>query len=257
MARLREITIVEDRTAESRCDQGFLRLRRLRLRNEYTDGTRSEVYDCDVVSRRGVDAVVAVIYEIDEQRRVQVLLREGIRAPIYLRKDKTFVQPDPRTYTSLLELVAGIVEQGDPPGDEGLCHRAAVEAREEAGLDVPARRFTVLGVDVFASPGTTDEKLFFCAAGVPLADADIDAADGDGSVMEQGADLRTMELGEAITACRQGVIPDMKTEVGLLRLADHLGYVPQLGCFIADLPHDRREAYDRLGVAPAADTPST
>ena len=43
-------------------------------------------------------------------------------------------------------------------------------------------------------------------------------------------------LGEAIAMCRDGRVPDMKTEVALLRLADHLGYVPALDAFIKDLP---------------------
>ena len=36
-ARLDSIEIVEDLTAESRCDQGFLRVARLRLRNHYAE----------------------------------------------------------------------------------------------------------------------------------------------------------------------------------------------------------------------------
>ena len=54
--------------------------------------------------------------------------------------------------------------------------------------------------------------------------------------MEECAQLVVLELGEAITACRSGAIPDMKTEIGLLRLADHLGYLPQLSCFVDELP---------------------
>ena len=54
--------------------------------------------------------------------------------------------------------------------------------------------------------------------------------------MEEAASLVTLELAEAIEACRSGAIPDMKTELGLLRLADHLGYLPQLRCFVDELP---------------------
>lgn len=250
MQTLAAITVVEDRSAASRCDQGFLTVRRLRLRNEYSDGSTSDVYDCDLVSRRGIDAVVAVLYEIDGQRRVRVLLRDAIRAPIYLRRHKTFVHPDPREYTSIAELVAGIVEQEDGPGPAGLAHRAAVEAHEEAGLQVPEEHFTPLGGETFASPGTGDEKLYYCAA-----PADLSAARpglGDGSVMEEGADVRLVELSEAIAACRRGEIPDMKTELGLLRLADQLGYLPQLGRFADELPAELAAAYDRLGVEPPA-----
>jgi ADP-ribose pyrophosphatase len=245
--KLRAIEIVEDRTARSRCDEGFLRLSRLRLRNLYEDGTASEAYACDVVSRPGSDAVVAVLYELDGRRGVRVLLREGVRAPIYLRRWKRLPHPDPREYRSLVEVVAGIVEAGDGAGPEGLCRRAAEEAFEEAGVRAPPAAFAPLGGETFASPGTSDEKVYYCAGEVRLADRG--SAAGDGSVMEQAASLQEWDLREAIEACRDGRIPDMKTEIALLRLADHLGYLPQLGCFIGDLPADLAERHTRLGVA--------
>jgi ADP-ribose pyrophosphatase len=249
-ARLRSIEIVEDLTAQSRCDEGFLRLRRLRLRNRYEDGSHSAVYPCDVLSRPGSDAVVAVLYEIDGARRVRVLLRDAPRAPVYLRHARRFVHPDPRVYLTLLELVAGLVEESDGAGDSGLCRRAAIEAHEEAGTSVRAEDFRVLGGESFASPGTGDEKLRFCAAPTPLAAAAV--GDGDGSVMEEGASLVTLELADAIEACRSGAIPDMKTELGLLRLADHLGYLPQLRCFADELPPVLASRYSRLGVEPGS-----
>lgn len=249
MRELQAITIVEDRTAASRCDRGFLTVERLILRNEYSDGSTSADYPCDLVSRRGIDAVVAVLYELDGDRRVNVLLRESSRAPVYLRRRKTFVHPDRGEYLTLKELVAGIVEAGDDvPGDVGKCHRAAVEAHEEAGLELPDDAFEVLGDETFASPGIGDEKLYFCAAAAPLAEAQ--QGHGDGSTMEEFGRVHVMELGAAITACRTGEIPDMKTEVGLLRLADHLGYLPQLGCFADSLPDALRRKMNPLGVAP-------
>jgi ADP-ribose pyrophosphatase len=245
--KLRSIEVVEDLSAGSRCDEGFLRLRRLRLKNVYADGSESAVYPCDVVSRPGSDAVVAVLYEVDRERRVSVVLRESPRAPIYLRCTKRFEHPDPRLYTSLLEVVAGLLEPGDGPDAAGLRRRAAVEAEEEAGFRTPPERFVPIGDETFASPGTSDEKVFYCAAPVRLAESG-DAA-GDGSVMEEAARIVVRELGEAIEACRSGEIPDMKTEIALLRLVDHLGYLPQLGCFVDELPAPWRARYRRLGVA--------
>ncbi len=245
--RLRAIEIVEDRTARSRCDEGFLTLARLRLRNVYEDGSRSETYPCDVVSRPGSDAVVAVLYELDGARRVRVLLREAPRPAIYLRSLKRFVHPDPGVYRSLRELVAGLVEPSDGAGDAGLCRRAAQEAHEEAGLALAPQVFHVIGDALFASPGTSDEKVFFCAGPAALDRAELPP--GDGSVMEQGGELVSLELREAIEACRRGEIPDMKTEVGLLRLADHLGYLPQLDCFVDELPPELAARHRGLGVA--------
>jgi ADP-ribose pyrophosphatase len=249
--RVQSIEVVEDLSAQSRCDEGFLRVARLSLRNIYGDGSRSAVYPCDVVSRPGSDAVVAVLYEIDGERRVQVALRESTRPPIYLRRFKTFEHPDAREYTNILEVVAGLIEAGDGGGEAGLWKRAAIEAREEAGCEVTRESFTVIGNETFASPGTSDEKVYYCAAPVTLAECG--GASGDGTVMEEASRLLEFELGEAIEACRRGEIPDMKTEIALLRLADHLGYLPQLGCFASELPEQLRLRYRRLGVAPSGD----
>jgi hypothetical protein len=248
--RVASVEIVEDRTQKSRCDEGFLKVSRLILRNRHEDGSLSETYPCDIVSRPGSDAVVAVLYEIGPDRKVRVLLREGLRAPIYLRRLRKFVHPDARTYTAIHELVAGLLEEKDGEGEDALRNRAAVETAEEAGLEVEPGRFRILGGETFASPGTSDEKLFYAAAAVRLDDAGD--APGDGSVMEQAARLVKMELGEAIALCRQGMIPDMKTEIGLLRLAEHVDYLPQLGCFATDLPEEIRRRYRRRGIAPRA-----
>ncbi len=229
------VEIVEDRTAASRCDEGFLKLQRLVVRNRYSDGTSSDPYPCDLVRRPGSDAVVAVLFR-RRGRRIEVLLREALRVPIYLRRDRDFVHPDPREYTSIQEVVAGMVERGDPPGPAGLRRRAAVEAHEEAGEVLPESAFTLLGGETFASPGTGDEKLYFCAAELSAREP-AGVAHGDGSAMEEWSRLHVWELSEAIDACRDGRIPDMKTEVALLRLADHLGWV-----------HSLRRFRDELGV---------
>ena len=57
-----DVEVVDDLTPQARCDVGFLKLRRLRIRNVYADGTRSEPYACDVMSRSDVDAVTVVLY---------------------------------------------------------------------------------------------------------------------------------------------------------------------------------------------------
>jgi len=119
-------------------------------------------------------------------------------------------------------------------------------------LTVDPRVFAALGGETFASPGTTDEKLYYVAGHVPLEAAQ--GGGGDGSVMEEWSVLHRFELGAAIRACRTGEIPDMKTEVALLRLADHLGWIPQLGCFARDLDAPLREGYDALGVAGPEET---
>ena len=131
--RLRSIEIVEDRTAHGRCDEGFITVSRLVLQNVYEDGSTSEPYPCDIASRPGSDAVVAILYELGADGDVRVILREGPRAPIYLRNHKRFEHPDPREYRSIVEVVAGLLEPGDGSDEDGLRRRASIEAREEAG----------------------------------------------------------------------------------------------------------------------------
>ena len=243
------IELVEDRTQTSRIDEGFLTLRRLVVRNIYSDGKSSAPYPCDVMHRPGSDAVVAVLFECTGDR-VRVLLREAPRVPIYLRREQSFVHPDPREYLSILEVVAGLVEAGDVSGFEGLQQRAAAEAQEEAGLVIPKEAFTPIGGETFASPGVSDEKLFFCAANAPIEQAG--GGQGDGSVMEEWGVMHCMDLDQAISRCRSGEIPDMKTEVALLRLCDHIGYLPQLRRFVSELPEELQARYQPLGVSPMA-----
>ncbi|MCO5165546.1 MAG: NUDIX hydrolase [Planctomycetes bacterium] len=243
------VEVVEDRTARSRCDEGFLRLRRLVLRNTFTDGAVSPPYPCDVVSRRRVDAVAVVLWHRDPATgRVLVHYREGTRPPVWLRRQKTAELPFPDrfAYDRLGEIVAGVLEEEDT-GVEGLRRRGALEAKEEAGYDVDPAAVQPLGQDgFFPSPGVTDEKVYLLAAEVDPATRG--RAEGDGSVQELGTRMVTRDLRDAIRACRAGEVADAKTELGLLRLADLLGYLPQLDCFVDDLPPALRARHDALGV---------
>ena len=232
-----DIEIVEDRTAAARCDEGFLRVQRLRVRNRYEDGSHSEPYACDIVSRERTDAVAVVIYEIDDRKQVRVALRSGVRPPVTLRREKALTQPDDRTWLLLTELVAGLLEPEDA-GPGGVARRAAAECLEEAGYEVSAESTQPLGAPVFASPGMSDEKFFLRAVETDLAAREVPR--GDGSVMEEAGEVEIVTLDEAIARCRSGEIPDSKTEIGLLRLCDHIGYLHQLGCFVDDLPAELR-----------------
>jgi ADP-ribose diphosphatase len=241
-----DVEVAEDCTARSRCDEGFLKLRRLRLVNVYADGTRSEPYACDVMSRRDVDAVTVVLYEIDGRRRVRVLLKEGLRPAVFLRSKKQLARPDAKPWLFVAEIAAGVLEESDAV-PRGIERRAALEAHEECGLAVDPASVEPLGGAMFASPGCTDEKVEFRAAHVP-----VDAAKGgagDGSKMEEGQRVLVLDLVEAIARCRRGEIPDMKTEIGLLRLCDRIGFLPQLGMFADELPPELRSRWSSLGVS--------
>lgn len=245
-----DLEIVDDRTKSTGSDAGFLKVRRLVLRNVRRDGSRSASYPCDIVSRSRTDAVAIVLYEIDDlpdgRREVRVALKVAMRAPVFLRRRLSLTQPDTRAYDAVAEIVAGMLEPEDG-GPDGIASRAAHEGAEEAGLDIPLDAIESLGAESFPSPGITDEKVHFRAAEVPL---DVRRAPaGDGSVMEEGTRVIVLPIKDAIAACRRGDIPDMKTELALLRLCDAIGYLPALDRFVDELPLDLRAQFDPPGLS--------
>ena len=199
---------------------GFLEIRRLYLRNRRRDGSISERYICDSIARPyGQDAVVVAIYARDGER-VRVLVRAGLRPALYFGREPSRAPlPEPPAEPMLTELVAGIIEAGDH-GEAGLRARAAEEVHEEAGFIVAPSQITLLGAGMYPSPGSMIEKFYFVAVEVDPA-AQVAIA-GDGSPMEDGATTRWLELDDALAACVRGEITDLKTELGLRRLRDHL-----------------------------------
>jgi ADP-ribose pyrophosphatase len=204
----------DERTGEG----GFLAIRRLRLRNRRRDGSASAPYVCDAIVRPyGQDAVVVAVYTDPPTR---VLVREGLRPVLALARDAAAAPlPEPPPSMWLAELVAGIVETGDR-GEAGLRERAAAEVEEEAGFAVAPADIVLLGAGMFPSPGCMIEKFYFAAVKVdPAAQQPLA---GDGSPMEEGARTRWLGLDDALAACVRGDITDLKTELGLRRLRDHL-----------------------------------
>lgn len=199
---------------------GFLAIRRLRLRNRREDGSLSQPYTNDAIVRPyGQDAVVVAIYARSGEV-TRVLVRAGLRPSVALARDPGAAPlPEPPPGMFVTELVAGILEVSDR-GAAGLAHRAAAETLEEAGFVVEPANVIVLGAGAFASPGALFEKEYFAAVEVDPA-TQLGLA-GDGSAMEEGATTRWLELDAAIAACVAGELADLKTEVGLRRLRDHL-----------------------------------
>jgi len=199
---------------------GFLEIRRLRLRNRRADGSVSAPYVCDSIARPyGQDAVVVVVF-VREAAGVRVLLRDGLRPGLAFGRSADLAPlPEPAPGLFLTELVAGIIEPGDR-GEPGLRVRAAHEVEEEAGFAVEPSAILLLGAGGYPSPGSMVEKHYFAAVEVdPRAQRPLP---GDGSPMEEGARTRWLGLDDAIAACERGEVPDVKTELGLRRLRDHL-----------------------------------
>ncbi|MBA3464847.1 MAG: NUDIX hydrolase [Deltaproteobacteria bacterium] len=199
---------------------GFLKLRRMRMRNRHPDGSLSEQYCCDTVARPyGQDAVVVAVFS-RSAAGIQVLLRDGLRPGITRARDVAaapITEEPPGLFVT--ELVAGIIEAGDR-GEAGLRMRAVHETLEEAGFAVEPDKVFMLGAGMLPSPGAMVEKLYFMAVEVDPATQQPLA--GDGSPMEEGATTRWRGLEDTIAACVRGEITDLKTEAALRRLRDAL-----------------------------------
>jgi ADP-ribose pyrophosphatase len=212
---LRELIIDTDERAG---EGGFLALRRLRLRNRRADDSISAQYTCDSVVRPyGQDAVVVVVWA-RTARGIDVLVRSGLRPVLAVGREASRAPvPEDPCGVFFTELVAGILEDVDR-GEAGLRARAAAETLEEAGFTVDPAAIAILGSGSFPSPGSLVEKFYFCA--VEVDPATQQPLEGDGSPMEEGAHTQWLELDDAIAACRDGRLPDLKTEAGLVRLRD-------------------------------------
>lgn len=203
----------------------FLTLRRRRLRSLYQDGSRSVWYEVETVHPPFLDAVVLLLFVKCDGQRPLVALRRSVRPSVALRAGvPQLARLDGREWSGALwELPAGGIEPGDlEPGGLGVLGRACQEAFEETGLSVPAGQFFPLGPSPFSAPAFCAERLHYLAAAVDPSQAQ--PPQGDGHPMEDGAEVRFLELGEALAWCSGGRIVDGKTELGLRRLADWLGF---------------------------------
>ena len=223
MPRVADIEILEDLTATSRCDEGFLRLKRFRAVNRRVDGSCSDPYRIDVIDRPTLDAVALCLFTRTGDR-IEVLTRHQLRPAALFRRGDRAALPEPR-HLLVEEIVAGVIEPGER-GEPALIRRAVEEAREEAGVQVAPAAVFPLGGPLFLVPGIASEKIHLYAAEVARFGGEglFEAPhEGDGSPLEEGAFLSWRELGAAIRACEAGEVQDAKSEVAFRRLAGRLG----------------------------------
>jgi ADP-ribose pyrophosphatase len=196
---------------------GFLRLRRPRVRVRFADGTTSEPFVYDLVDRTRMDAVVVAAHYRGEDGRRFVYLRTAVRPPVALRPLESRPVPERDSLGNLWELVAGLVEP-DEQSPEGLRRCAARETGEELGFDVAPEAMRELGPSTFPAPGFCGERHFFFHVEVDPSRRATPSEDG--SALERQALVVAVPLDEAIALCRAGELEDAKTELGLRRLAE-------------------------------------
>lgn len=216
-----DIETLEDASARTPSDKGYLKVRRLTLRTRYADGSVSEPYRYDLVDRAALDAVVVVMWadRPEAPNDPLVCVRKQLRPPLLLRRGRELVMPDVSNDLDLWELPAGLIE-ADEKGEEGVMECARRETEEETGFDLPRGEFSRLGAPVFLSPGMCAEKLHTVKVRVPDPKLVV-VAKGDG-VLEAGSTVAWWPLSECLARAEEGVIEDAKTELALRRLRDSL-----------------------------------
>jgi ADP-ribose pyrophosphatase len=216
-----DIEIVEDLTAQTPSDKGYLKVRRLRLRTRNADGTASEAYRYDAVDRAALDAVVVLMWAAREgaPRDPLVCVRKQLRPPLLLRRERELVVPDASAELELWELPAGLIEVHER-GEEGVLECARRETEEETGFSLPVGDFARLGVPVYLSPGMCAEKIHLVKVRVPDPTLAVEAK-GDG-VVEAGSTVAWWPLSECLARADEGAIEDAKTELALRRLRAEL-----------------------------------
>ena len=199
----------------SRSGVGFLRLREAELQNHHGDGHVSAPYRYFLVERPLLDAVAIVLYR-RRPHGVELVLRSQLRPPLSFRAEYEVPLAADGTGAVQWEIPAGLIEAGEQ-GTLGLFARASAEAREEVGLVLPPERFSLLGPPSSLSPGLIAEKLHFVAVEVRDDDARCEIT-GDGHPVEEGSVSLFVSLSDALRAIDEGLVHDVKTEIGVRRL---------------------------------------
>lgn len=206
-----ELEVVGDHSAER---TGFLRLQRHELVLVGPQG-RSAPFRYDVVDRPALDAAIIVPHFVDGAGRRQVYVRSSVRPPVTLRPPVLFHERASIPRDALWEVPAGLIE----PGEEPIA-AAARELEEELGFRLPTSAFAPLGPPAYPAPGFIGEIHFYFH--VEVDPARIAPAPGDGSALEAAALITTVALDDLLALCREGAVPDAKTELAARRLAEAL-----------------------------------
>jgi 8-oxo-dGTP pyrophosphatase MutT (NUDIX family) len=199
--------------------KAFLTLQRRWLVARYPDGTESQAFGYDSMTRRALDAVVIVVWRrVDGE--VCVYLRTAVRPPL-LEREAHPGAVDREHEVCLWELPAGLIEPEDlddePNAERRICRAAAREAEEELGFSLGIDRFSLLGAGVFPCPAMIAERQFFARAEVTQEQPTVPSLDG--SPLEEHATICLISLSRALEYCERGSIVDGKTELALRRFS--------------------------------------
>lgn len=198
-------------------EAGFLRLVRRQMVAIDAEGGQSTPFVYDEVDRKSLDAVVIVAHYRDHAGRERVYLRSAARPPVLLRPAERNAHPGYVVSNGLWELPAGLVEP-EELSEAGVRHCARRELEEELGFTVPVSKILPLGPSTFPCPGVIGERHYYFH--VPVKPTERKEPTLDGSAIERLGAIIDVSLSDALRWCREGLLEDAKTELGLRRLAE-------------------------------------
>jgi ADP-ribose pyrophosphatase len=177
------------------CFKGFFRINRYHLRHKLFAGGWGDVIQREMFERGHAAAVL--LYDIE---RDQIVLLEQFRLGAVETKQDPW----------LLELVAGIVEDGEQPDE--VIHR---EAEEEAGIRLQKADFAL---SFMVSPGGTTERIHLYVGKVDSAQAE-----GLHGLAYEGEDIRlhVVSREQAYRWVEEGRIDNATTVIALQWLELH------------------------------------
>lgn len=193
----------------------FLKHSLFEIRHIYSNGKISKGYNYELVSRRGTDSVVVLLYCF-ENGEIFIGLKKQLRIAKVLRNihKKKIEVPLQRCF--LLEAVAGSLEV-DERSSSKIRRRAKIEILEEAGFDVKLKDIFSLGPPFYTSPGQATEKIYPFA--VKIARKEKRKFCGDGSLIEmENGEINFFSVEKTLQLIQKGKIEDAKTEIAVLRL---------------------------------------
>lgn len=203
-------------------DTGFVNLERFAAINEYDDGSFSREYNCDIINRKGSDAVIIVPYAYINNQ-INVLMINNFRPVVYYREkvmaNKNHNEIDEHIM-EFLEFPAGMLEEDELNNKNinmGIKKCAKRELEEETGYDVDIKNIRVLGHRYYSSSGIITERINIAACDITGLNPKNNI-ETDGSVMEENIESFFVPFEKAMIWCKKGIIKNAGTEIGLNRL---------------------------------------
>lgn len=202
-------------------EKSFLRDKHDLVRAHHPNGKISQEFIVSSVVRKRYDAVAVLAYQYDlETKTFHTYLRSCLRPGAMLRDYIASELPEDDHVGNFYEIPAGLVEP-DERGLTGLKLAAAREFDEEIGFTIEPERFEKLGIRVFTMPGICAERIFFFSVELKNSDKRHEPA-SDGHPLEEDGEVKCLPLNRALNWLDEGYLPDIKTEIGLRRLAKKL-----------------------------------